>query len=639
MSRPDPDVRRAAALQQQGRRDEAERLLRKAIVARPADADAHYRLAMLRAECGALAEAHYFAAAALAADPGFAPAHGLLGRLHLEGGAPGRALESYDRALALAPRDPELLFGRGVTLRRLGRDQEALESYAAALQIYPDQPDLLCNQGNLLHDMGRHAEALASFDRALQANPAAPLLHYNRGNTLLALGRFDDAVGSFDAVIRLDPQHAEAWNNRGNALLEMGRVADALESFARALAMDPQYPEALTNRGNALLEMDQPQAAVAAFAASLALDPGDAATHNGLGMAHQRSGQAAAAHRHFARALELEPGFLEARYNDALLCLFERDFARAWEGYEARLGFAAYRKHLRKDPRSVDVFERMPRWAGPGAQQDGVVAIWAEQGIGDQILFSTLLPELLATGQRIVFEVDARLLAAYRRAFPEAAFVALADPPAPVLTGAQAALFSGSLPGFFRREEAGFARQPRGMLAALPSRVAHYAAALGPGLKVALSWRSMRAGWVGRNKSAELADFAPLFAVPGVRWVDVQYGDTKAEREALASEHATTLVHFDAVDYREDLEEVLAIIAACDLLITTSNANAHFAGALGKPVWLLYPAERPPFHYWTHAGNHRCLWHPSVEIVSAPELVQWSQLAAHAATRLRSLCN
>ena len=93
-------------------------------------------------------------------------------------------------------------------------------------------------------------------------------------------------------------------------------------------------------------------------------------------------------------------------------------------------------------------------------------------------------------------------------------------------------------------------------------------------------------------------------------------------------------VHFDDVDYYQNLEEVLAIIEACDLLITTSNANAHFAGALGKPAWLLYPGEHPPFHYWAHGGDHRCLWYPSVEIISAPQLLQWSQLAALAADRL-----
>jgi ADP-heptose:LPS heptosyltransferase len=177
------------------------------------------------------------------------------------------------------------------------------------------------------------------------------------------------------------------------------------------------------------------------------------------------------------------------------------------------------------------------------------------------------------------------------------------------------------------------------LLNALPQRVAHYRGRLdelGPGLKAAFSWRSKRKGYIGLEKSAPLREFAPLLKLPGVQFVDVQYGDTAAERGAMAEATGVHLLRFDDVDYFNDLEELLAILEACDLLITTSNATAHFAGALGKPVWLLYPAERPPFHYWAHDGSHRCLWYPSVEIVSAPHLTEWGPLIEHAAERLRS---
>lgn len=90
--------------------------------------------------------------------------------------------------------------------------------------------------------------------------------------------------------------------------------------------------------------------------------------------------------------------------------------------------------------------------------------------------------------------------------------------------------------------------------------------------------------------------------------------------------------------YFHELEELLAVIAACDLVITTSNVNAHLAGALGKRTWLLYPADRPPFHYWAHDGSYRCLWYPAVEIASSRELSDWTSLIQHAAAKLeRSL--
>jgi hypothetical protein len=151
---------------------------------------------------------------------------------------------------------------------------------------------------------------------------------------------------------------------------------------------------------------------------------------------------------------------------------------------------------------------------------------------------------------------------------------------------------------------------------------------------VALSWHSTRKDWLVLKKNAPLVDLAPLLKLGGVSLVDVQYGDTASEREAVEKTLGLELARFDEVDYYNDLEEMLAILEACDLLITTSNATAHFAGALGKRTWLLYLADRAPFHYWAHGGDHRCLWYPSVEIVSAPQLTDWNALAEYAAGKL-----
>jgi ADP-heptose:LPS heptosyltransferase len=121
----------------------------------------------------------------------------------------------------------------------------------------------------------------------------------------------------------------------------------------------------------------------------------------------------------------------------------------------------------------------------------------------------------------------------------------------------------------------------------------------------------------------------------GAQFVDVQYGDTAPERRAVEAAAGVRVARFEEVDHFNDLEGVFAILEACDLVITTSNATAHFAGALGKRTWLLYLADRAPFHYWAHGGTHRCLWYPSVEIVTAPHLADWSSLIAQVTDRLR----
>jgi ADP-heptose:LPS heptosyltransferase len=255
-------------------------------------------------------------------------------------------------------------------------------------------------------------------------------------------------------------------------------------------------------------------------------------------------------------------------------------------------------------------------------------------------LFSTLLPELAGTEVPFVYEVDRRLLGAYERAFPAQRFVPQEEPPREVLQRASRVLLAGSLPRFFRTSVESFGRQPAKLLSALPGRVDYYRtqlAALGPGLKVALSWRSSRKVRSAPDKSAPLEQLAPLLELERTRFVDVQYGDTAAERGVAEVASGARLLRFDGVDFHNDLDEMLAILEACDLVITTSNATAHFAGALGMRTWLLYLADQAPFHYWAHGGSYRSLWYPSVEIVTAPHLADWRSLAAHAAEKLRTV--
>jgi hypothetical protein len=318
--------------------------------------------------------------------------------------------------------------------------------------------------------------------------------------------------------------------------------------------------------------------------------------------------------------------------------LYRQQFDAGWRGYERRLDCAETRGGTRKNAASVSLYERLPRWQGPADTGTREVAIWAEQGIGDQLLFSTLLPELIGTGVPFVYEVDRRLLGTYERAFPGHQFVPQEEPPRDVLQRASRVLLAGSLPRFFRSSVEHFERQPAKLLSALPGRIDYYRkqlAALGPGLKVALSWRSSRKVRSAPDKSASLVQLAPLLGLEGVRFVDVQYGDTAAERRTAEDTTGARLLRFDGVDYFNDIDELLAILEACDLVITTSNATAHFAGALGKRTWLLFLADQAPFHYWSHGGRYRSLWYPSVEIVTAPHLADWRALAAHAAEKLR----
>jgi ADP-heptose:LPS heptosyltransferase len=70
---------------------------------------------------------------------------------------------------------------------------------------------------------------------------------------------------------------------------------------------------------------------------------------------------------------------------------------------------------------------------------------------------------------------------------------------------------------------------------------------------------------------------------------------------------------------------VLALIDACDVVVTTSNATAHLAGAVGKETLLVHLSANQPFHYWVPKADGTSLWYPSVRIVSSAALDTWAR--------------
>ena len=418
--------------------------------------------------------------------------------------------------------------------------------------------------------------------------------------------------------------------------MKQDRTDEALAKYQRALTLQPDHAETLFNLALTLMRSGRTDQGNDMFRRAIELRPGDAKAHvnyaDALRMQHQLSEAAA----HYQTALKLDPGLADAEYGLGCIHLLQQEYAVGWAGHERRIETREFRNGgFRKDLTSMHRFCERLRWQGPASGRENV-AIWGEQGIGDQVLFSTLIPELVQTCPAFVYELDTRLLEIYRRAFPKVSFVTRTDPPDPRLLDADRVIAAGSLPRFFRGSVADFARQPRALLRALPERTAHYRRELDQeeGIKVALSWHSAREHLWARKKNVPLSALSALLQTRGARFVDVQYGDTDDERRAAEAAAGVRIRRFHAVDHFNDLEELLAILDACDLVITTSNATAHFAGALGKPTWVLFPGDRPPFHYWAHRGDHRSVWYPSVEIVTRRELQDWPSLVRFAAEKL-----
>jgi protein O-GlcNAc transferase len=233
----------AIAAHRAGRLDDAERIYRAILEAKPEHFDATHLLGLAQLQRGRLMEARRLIEAALAIDPRHADARCHLGNVLTALGQHAEAVASYERALAIKPDHVNALVNRALALSRLGRHREALASCDAALSIAPDLAEALSNRAIVLNHLGEHEQALASCDRALAIKPDLADALANRAVILNELNRAEEALASADRSLAIRPGSAEAHFNRGTALEYLRRDDETLVSFERALAIDPQLAQ------------------------------------------------------------------------------------------------------------------------------------------------------------------------------------------------------------------------------------------------------------------------------------------------------------------------------------------------------------------------------------------------------------
>ena len=533
----------------------------------------------------------------------------------------------YREVLAAEPRHFDSLHLLGLTTVQSGETEAGVALIRAALMVRPDVAEACYNLGNALLTLKRSAEALDSFNRALQINPSDAQCQFETGNALNDLKRSDEAILRYDEAIRLDPRYAEAHNNRGIALKDAGRFEEAVTSYDTAIALRPRYAEAHSNRGNALKELARFEEALACHDRAISLKPDYAEAHYNRGNVLGDLKRYEEALGSYDQALILRPDYAEARHNKALLLLGRGRLREGFELYPARWQTASFV--------GGNFRGKVPRW--DGRTQQGQLLLWGEQGVGDEIFHASLLPLVPQDGIRITVAADKRLHAIFRRSFPYASVIdsstlamqkdADYTAQAPVgdlggILGLDAEMLAARQTSFLRVDEA--RREALRKAPGFPER----------GPVVGLSWKSSNKKF-GAEKSLRLSDLAPILSVPGVSFVNLQYGEVAAEIAEAREAFGISVHEVQGLDVFNDIDGLLALIDACDVVVTTSNVTAHLAGSIGKKAVVLVPAGKGCLWYWQGGSND--LWYPSLTRLAQQRVGDWGGAIAAAARHLTEL--
>lgn len=452
-----------------------------------------------------------------------------------------------------APTPEQLKAALDQAIRHHGAgDLQSAESlYLQVLRADATQAVALHNLGHIRLSRGDQRAALELIRAAAALQPANGEFHYSLGVVQQNIDDLPAAIAAYREAARLLPRHLWAWTNLGVTLFDAGEFEPALDACDTALQIDPSWNPAEVNRGNILRAIKR-------------LDEAEA---------------------QYRQVLDREPLNANVAVKLATCRLLRGDFS-AWQGYEWRYWDPEWLQH--EAPYHVP----LPKWDGSPLQGD--LLLYGEQGIGDEIMFASIVADAAALARRTVLLCEPRLAPLFARSFPGLQVQAKASLTEPAVlaphTTCSRRCSLASLPALLRQREQDF--PGTAFLRADPAAVEHWRgrlAQLGGRLHIGLSWRGGAGARARQARSIALAAFAPLFGNPGVRVIDLQYGDHADEIAAFNQRSPQPLVRFAEIDPLQDMDGFAALITALDVVVTIDNSTAHLAGALGVPTWVLLP--------------------------------------------------
>ena len=488
------------------------------------------------------------------------------------------------------------------------------------------------DRGLKLSSQGRHLEAISCFEEALAAEPNDTRTLFALGNTARALGLAEPAAAFFRKVLALEPGRVEALVNLTNLLRSQGQFEAARLLLEPALARNPADPDLLLTLGSVCREAGDQGRAAEHYRAVLAIDPNHAAALSNLAdlLTDDRDFEVAKAL--YDRAVKTAPLNAQARLNRAVLHFLTGNLKDAWRDYNARTQL----------PNKVPASElRLPDWRGESLKRTRLL-VRAEQGVGDQIMFMSLMPDLLLRAEAdkgsVILECEPRLVPLAERSFPVATVKPQmltsmnAIPTADYgwlkgVGGANAVTLMGSLPRWLREDVESFPKK-HVFLTPDPSERKSWRekfAKLSAGPILGICWRS---GKSGGHRSVQ---YAPLDAwgaflrdLPGAI-VSCQYDASPDEIAALEELSGRPIFVPPFLDQKHELDRAAAMLSELDILISAPTAVAWLGAGVGtRTLKLLYDTS------WTAFGEAYEPLAPSCQCVMPNERGDWRDVFAQA---------
>ncbi len=490
-----------------------------------------------------------------------------------------------------------------------------------------------------LERLGELSKSIAFFERAMERDPNDNEIYFNLGLVAWRLQMLDAAERLFRIYVDKAPGHTEGYNNLGGVLRDKNQYDAAIDILRGALMRYPEDAQLWNSLGTVLLETGQMPEALTFFQEAARLKPGYARAHHNIGFLYNHTGPFESALEAYEDALNLPLSAEDRAETEHARALILLQLGRVEEGFEQW----AVRNDRRFRAAPIYGFRLTP-WRDEPLEGKRILLI-AEQGLGDEIMYGNAIPDIIAEvgpAGKVCIACDQRLVHLFARSFPDAIVgphsgmshngkmvrtvpwlnkVAPIDYWAPFGTVLQ-----------YRRKRIEDFEGKGPLLKADPERVKFWRKrleALGPGPYVGISWKSLVMSGRRAKFYTQIKQWGPVLTTPGVKFVNLQYGDCAADLKDAQERYGVTIHNFEDFDIKNNLDDNAALCSALDLAITAPNAAAQIVGGVGTESW--YIASN---NIWPQLGTDHVPWYPRTRVFEPKAYGDFDDGLAQAAAAL-----
>ncbi|MEQ8733653.1 MAG: tetratricopeptide repeat protein [Rhodospirillaceae bacterium] len=588
--------------------DKALSLFDKAIDSAPTLPNVHYNKANALRDAGKVHDAYLSYSNALAHDPQHKDALLNISLMLQKNNQPRKAIEFLSKYIGNYPGDIKAHINMSLCYARIGNPAGAVEALSKALHLQPQDPTINFQLANAYSDIWQFDQAINYAKKALDYKPDWPQAHSFLGIALARDGQFKDSIEHCEKAKNLDPDNPAYSVVLGFVYQAAGDHDAAATHLLEATKQDRISPDSFNSLAAIAHEDSGPWPALKLLEYSMTVKTSTAALNN-IGVMLQDLGLHALSLPFYEKAIKLDPNYIKSAIAIAHIHLLFGQFEKGWSELAAQL----------MDTTSIEQRENdLKFWQGEDLTEKTIL-IFFTAGLGEHILQSALISELIPQAGRVIVKCSSRMVPVFKRSFPSVDVISGED----VKRLSEAVLNSDfqfpalhigkiyrrSFDDFPKRTE-GYLKANRKLVAVLREKYLKHA----EGKKiVGVAWHSLNSQ-IGDFKAIPIEALKPILETDKIFFVSLQYGNVTDQLNEFSSLTNIQIYNDDTVDQLIDMDSFFAQVAAMDLVITISNTTAHVAGALGVPTWVMLPRQGlGPLWFW-FLERTNSPWYDSVRL-------------------------